>query len=120
MSRKPNVPKPLPLKDSALYKSAPVFAALGDTTRLHIIALLCAGGAMSITQLTDGTDITRQAVTKHLNVLAQTGLVHDVKVGRERLWEFTPTQIDEARKSLELISQQWDLALNRLKQYVEG
>ena len=74
---------------------------------------------MSITQLTSGMNITRQAVTKHLRVLADAGLVHDVKAGRERLWEFDAQQLDEARRSLELISQQWDEALARLKRAVE-
>lgn len=99
---------------------APIFAALGDETRLRIIAVLCVGGAMSITQLTTGTDITRQAVTKHLVVLADAGLVRDVKVGRERLWEFEPSQLEAARHSLEIISQQWDAALERLRKVVEG
>jgi DNA-binding transcriptional ArsR family regulator len=103
------------LKSSALGNSAPVFAALGDETRLSLIAVLCAGGAMSIAQLTAGTEITRQGITKHLNVLAQAGLVHDVKVGRERLWEFEPAQLEEARQSLDVIAQQWDQALNKLK-----
>lgn len=103
----------------ALRSTAPIFAALGDETRLRLVAVLCAGGAMSIAQLTSGTDITRQAVTKHLHVLANAGLVHDVKVGRERLWEFEPTQIEEARRSLELIAQQWDHALMKLKLAVE-
>ena len=74
---------------------------------------------MSITQLTTGSDITRQAVTKHLVVLADAGLVRDIKVGRERLWEFEPTQIAAARESLALISQQWDEALERLRKMVE-
>jgi|KBSSwiStaDraftv2_1062776.scaffolds.fasta_scaffold762644_2 DNA-binding transcriptional ArsR family regulator len=104
---------------SSLRSSAPIFAALGDETRLRIIALLCAGGAVSIAQLTSGTEITRQAVTKHLEVLAKAGLVRDLKVGRERLWEFEPTQIEEARHSLDLISRQWDHALNKLKIAVE-
>jgi DNA-binding transcriptional ArsR family regulator len=103
-----------------LNHCAPIFAALGDETRLRLIAALCVGGAMSITQLTSGTDITRQAITKHLDVLAAAGLVRDVKVGRERLWEFEPTQVEEARRSLELIEQQWDRALARLKVAVEG
>lgn len=98
---------------------APIFAALGDETRLRLIAVLCAGGAVSIAQLTSGTDITRQAVTKHLHVLADAGLVHDIKVGREHRWEFEPTQLQEARRSLEVIAQQWDHALNRLKLAVE-
>jgi DNA-binding transcriptional ArsR family regulator len=99
----------------ALQKSAPVFAALGDETRLRLVARLCAGGALSIAQLTGGTDITRQAVTKHLQVLADAGLVHDLKRGRERLWEFEPSRLDEARLSLETIAEQWDQALARLK-----
>lgn len=104
---------------NALPSLAPLFAALGDETRLRIIAVLCAGGAMSITQLTTGTDITRQAVTKHLVVLAEAGLVHDIKIGRERLWEFEPSQLDQARRSLEHISKQWDEALERLRNMVE-
>ena len=88
--------------------------------RLRLVAVLCVSGAMSITQLTAGTDITRQAVTKHLNVLAAAGLVRDAKVGRERLWEFEPAQLDEARRTLELIGRQWDNALERLRAAVEG
>src|SRR3984893_210243 len=103
------------LKIPALRNSAPVFAALGDETRLRLIAVLCAGGAMSIAQLTSGTQITRQAVTKHLHVLADAGLVRDVKSGRERLWEFELGKLEEARHSLEVIAQQWDQALLQLK-----
>lgn len=106
-------------QNSSLRNSAPIFAALGDETRLRLIAVLCAGGALSIAQLTSGTEITRQAVTKHLHVLADAGLVHHIKVGRERLWEFEPTQLEEARHSLEVIARQWDRALDRLKLAVE-
>jgi DNA-binding transcriptional ArsR family regulator len=107
-------------KAKPLSNHAPLFAALGDEMRLRLIAALCMGGAMSITQLTSGTEISRQAITKHLGVLAAAGLVRDVKVGRERLWEFEPAQLDEARRSLELIGQQWDHALARLKLAVES
>lgn len=107
------------LPGAALRKSVPVFAALGDDTRLRLVALLCAGGAMSITQLTLGTDISRQAVTKHLQVLADAGLVRDLRQGRERLWEFAPRRIDEARRSLDAIAEQWGHALARLKSAVE-
>jgi DNA-binding transcriptional ArsR family regulator len=99
--------------------AAPIFAALGDETRLRLIAVLCAGGALSITQLTAGTQITRQAVTKHLNVLAEAGLVRDVKNGRERLWEFESDKLEEARRSLEIIARQWDQTLAALKRAVE-
>ena len=107
-------------KATTPWNSAPVFAALGDETRLQLIAVLCAGGALSIAQLTSGTAITRQAVTKHLHVLAQAGLVRDIKVGREHRWQFEPTQIEEARRSLEVIAKQWDQALQRLKIAVES
>jgi DNA-binding transcriptional ArsR family regulator len=99
---------------------APVFAALGDPTRLKIVALLCAGGAFSIAQLTATTEITRQAVTKHLQVLAEAGVVSDLKLGRERLWQLEPTQLDAARQALEAIGQQWEAALGRLKAFVES
>lgn len=116
MSRRPNAPT----RSLALAKSAPLFAALGDATRLRLIAVLCAEGAMSIAQLTSGTDITRQAVTKHLQVLANAGLVRDIKVGRERLWEFERARLEEARRSLDLIAQQWDHALMKLKLALES
>jgi DNA-binding transcriptional ArsR family regulator len=108
---------------SAIVRSsdalAGVFAALGDPVRLRLVAVLCAGGAFSIAQLTAGTDISRQGVTKHLQVLADAGLVHDVKQGRERLWQLDPAQIEAARRTLEIIGQQWDVALGRLKAFVE-
>lgn len=99
---------------------APVFFALGDATRLRLVALLCAGGAFSISQLTANTEITRQAVTKHLQVLADAGLVKDLKLGRERLWQFDPTQVEQARQSLEIIGRQWEQALGRLKMHLES
>jgi DNA-binding transcriptional ArsR family regulator len=107
-------------KTLALQNCAPVFAALGDETRLRLIAALCVGGALSITQLTSGTDFTRQAITKHLTVLAHAGLARDIKVGRQRLWELEPGQIEEARRSLEAIAGQWDHALERLRIAVES
>ena len=107
-------------KDKSLRHSAPVFAALGEEARLKLVTALCVGGAMSIAQLTHGMDITRQAVTKHLDVLAAAGLVRDIKVGRERLWEFEPSRLDEARRTLEVIGEQWDRALAKLKRAVEG
>lgn len=104
----------------ALQQAAPLFAALGDPTRLRLIAALCAGGALSIAQLTAGTPVTRQAVTKHLGVLADAGLVRDTWHGRERRWELEPTRLDDARRSLDAISAHWDQALARLKSMVEN
>ena len=99
---------------------AGVFAALGDPTRLRLVAVLCAGGAFSIAQLTAQTEISRQGVTKHLQVLADAGVVRDAKLGRERLWQLDPRQIDDARRSLEVIGRTWEGALDRLKAYVEA
>src|SRR5690348_2128829 len=106
-------------RTQGLHKSAPVFAALGDPTRLRLVAALCAGGALSITQLTAGTAVTRQAITKHLEVLAGAVLVQDIRQGRERLRELQPSRIDEARRALDAIAAQWDRALQRLKTFVE-
>lgn len=99
---------------------AGVFAALGDVTRLKLIAVLAAGGAFSITHLTANTDVSRQAVTKHLHTLAEAGVVRDIKMGRERLWQIEPDRIDEARRSLEAIGQSWERALGRLKAFAES
>ena|ERR1700682_4988428 len=99
---------------------ASIFFALGDKTRLQLIAVLCAGGAFSIAQLTANTDLTRQAVTKHLRMLADAGLARDLKIGRERLWQFEPAAMEEARRSLETIGRQWEQALRRLKASLEG
>jgi DNA-binding transcriptional ArsR family regulator len=99
---------------------APVFAALGDHTRLRLVARLGAEGPLSITRLTAGTDVTRQAVTKHLRVLAGAGLARSVPHGRERLWQLRPEPFDEVRRSLDLISRRWDASLDRLKTTLEG
>lgn len=98
---------------------APVFFALGDVTRLQLVALLCAGGALSIAQLTTHTELSRQAVTKHLRVMAEAGLVSDLRQGRERLWQYEPAAIDAARASLEAAGKRWEDALGRLKRLVE-
>ncbi|MEP7184868.1 MAG: metalloregulator ArsR/SmtB family transcription factor [Rhodanobacter sp.] len=103
----------------ALTENAPIFAALGDATRLRLVITLCASGALSIAQLTAGTAITRQAVTKHLEILADAGLVHDLRSGRERLWEFDPSRLDKARQALDAVSADWGRALSRLKRFVE-
>jgi DNA-binding transcriptional ArsR family regulator len=110
----------LPLQGAALRAAVAVLGALGDATRLRLVVTLCAGGALSIAQLTSGTDLTRQAVSKHLRVLAQAGLVRDVRSGREHLWEFEPAQLEEVLLSLQAIAEQWDRALQRLKAVVEG
>lgn len=104
---------------AALIGAAPVFAALGDQTRLRLVARLGREGPLSITRLTAGTDVTRQAVTKHLQVLAGAGLARSVPQGRERLWQLQPEPLDQVRRSLDLISRRWDESLDRLKAAVE-
>jgi len=103
-----------------LAASAPVFAALGDETRLGIVTRLSAEGPLSITRLTAGRGITRQAVTKHLHVLAEAGLAHSSQIGRERIWELEPQPLLTAREYLSRISVQWDEALDRLQRFVEA
>ena len=100
-------------------RTAPIFAALGDETRLALVARLSSDGPLSITRLTAGSAVTRQAVTKHLNVLATVGLVSDVRRGREHIWEFESKQVEAARSYLEHVSKRWDEALDRLKKFVE-
>lgn len=98
---------------------AAVFAALGDKTRLSLVAKLSSGEPRSISQLTEGSRLTRQAVTRHLRVLENAGLVHGVKSGRESLFQFDPQPIEEMKRYLNRVSAQWDQALARLKNFVE-
>ena len=74
---------------------------------------------MSITSLTAGSRVTRQAVTKHLRVLEGSGLVQSRRRGRESIWQLEQKRLREARRYLDLISQQWDAALGRLSVLVE-
>jgi DNA-binding transcriptional ArsR family regulator len=100
-------------------KTATIFAALGDETRLRIVARLSTSGPMSIAHLTRDASITRQAVTKHLHVLAHAGLARSSRLGRESVWELQPAPLEAARRCLDGISAQWDTALDRLKLFVE-
>ncbi len=109
----PHAPRLLP------SEAAPLFAALGDDTRLHIVARLCSSGPLSIARLTEGTNVTRQAVTKHLHTLAEAGLVRCNREGREQIWEIRPRRLGEARRYLDRISSQWDAAIERLRKLVE-
>jgi DNA-binding transcriptional ArsR family regulator len=98
---------------------AAVFAALGDETRLSLLAKLSTGQRYSIAALTEGTKLTRQAVTKHLRVLEQVRVVHRAREGRESLFKFDPQPVIELKDYLDLVSKQWDAALLRLKTFVE-
>jgi DNA-binding transcriptional ArsR family regulator len=94
-------------------------AALGDETRLRLVARLSTGGPASIAGLVSGETVSRQAVTKHLEVLAQAGLARSQRRGRERVWELERRRLDDARRWLAGLSAQWDAALGRLKAMVE-
>jgi DNA-binding transcriptional ArsR family regulator len=104
---------------SARAKAA-IFAALGDETRLSLLAKLSNGQRYSIANLTAGTRLTRQAVTKHLRVLEGVRIVHGTREGRESLFTFNPQPVIEMKEYLEMVSKQWDGALARLKTLVES
>nr|WP_274389578.1 metalloregulator ArsR/SmtB family transcription factor [Paraburkholderia tagetis] len=112
-AKKPNTP-------NKLLSAAPVFAALGDPARLRIVARLCESGPLSIVRLTEGADMTRQAVTKHLHALSDAGLVRSERSGRESLWRLDPRRLEEAQRYLGQISARWDQALVRLTALVES
>jgi len=113
MSRKPAS------RRTASHAPYDLFAALGDATRLGLVTRLSSGQPHSITQLTEGSRLTRQAITKHLRVLARAGIVRCTQSGREMLYEFQPQPIVEMHQYLDQVSHQWDLALARLKAFVE-
>jgi DNA-binding transcriptional ArsR family regulator len=99
--------------------AAPVFAALGDETRLSLLRRLSADGPLSITRLSQGTGVTRQAITRHLHTLEAAGLVHDARRGRERVFALDAKRLEIARQYLEHVAAQWDAAAARLKRFVE-
>ena len=94
-----------------LRRSAPLFAALGDETRLGLLGRLCARGPLSTTRLADGIGVTRQAVSKHLEVLAAAGVLRSRRFGRERVWEVDPSSLQTAQEWLDLIARDWSRAL---------
>ncbi|MEZ5462948.1 ArsR/SmtB family transcription factor [Dokdonella sp.] len=101
-------------------EAANVFAALGDTTRLGLVARLCDGSQCSISELSQGTALTRQAITKHLRVLEEAGVVSSRKSGRESLYALNPQCLHDATAYMDVVARQWDQALGRLKAHVEG
>jgi len=96
-----------------------VFAALGDATRLRLVARLCDEGPLSIARLSEDAGVSRQAVTKHLTAMCDAGLVRDRWQGRERIWELEPRRLEKARRCLDQISGDWDAAISRLQAFVE-
>jgi DNA-binding transcriptional ArsR family regulator len=106
-------------RETELAGSASIFAALGDETRLRLVSRLCDAGPQSIAALADGFAITRQAVTKHLRVMEEAGLVRSAARGRESIWQLEPRHLEDAQRYLETISARWDHVLGRLKRFVE-
>lgn len=111
--------KPEAISRARIKDAAPLFAALGDATRLGLLVSLCSSGPLSVARLSGKFAVSRQALTKHLDVLAEAGLVRSSRKGRERIWELEPRRLDDAHAYLERLSRQWDDALNRLKAFVE-
>lgn len=104
---------------ATLKSYVPIFSALGDETRLMIVYKLTRANSLSISQLTEGTKLSRQAVTKHLHVLQNSSLVHCSRSGRESLFELNPAPIKNIKEYLDSVSAQWDEALSRLKSFIE-
>jgi len=104
---------------ATLASVAPVFTALGDETRLHLVSRLCHEGPLSITRLAEGTALTRQAITKHLRVLGDAGLASSRRHGREQQWHIEARRLADVRRLLTQVSAQWDDALGRLAAFVE-
>jgi DNA-binding transcriptional ArsR family regulator len=100
-------------------EAVPVFAALGDATRLSLLGRLSVDGPLSITRLSEGTGVTRQAITRHLYALGDAGLVRNARSGRERVWELNLKRLEEAKGYLDQIAAQWNEAADRLKAFVE-
>jgi DNA-binding transcriptional ArsR family regulator len=105
---------------SAAKSHAAVFAALGDETRLAVLARLGEGAPQSISRLTAGTRLSRQAVSKHLRVLEAVGMVRSLRCGRQHVFTLERQPIDDVRRYLEAVSKQWDDALARLQSFVEA
>ncbi len=99
-------------------EAVPVFAALADATRLGLLGRLSVEGPLSITRLSEGTGVTRQAITRHLYALGGAGLVRHARRGRERVWDLDLKRLEKAKQYLDRIAAQWDAAADRLKAFL--
>jgi DNA-binding transcriptional ArsR family regulator len=111
--------RPHPLTALRERDTVPVFAALGDATRLRLLKRLSTEGPLSITRLSEGTGVTRQAITRHLYALDSAGLVRHVRRGRQRIWDLNVKRLEIVRQYLDQVAAQWDAAAARLKAFVE-
>ena len=100
--------------------AAPVFAALGDPVRLGMVVRLCSEGPLSTIRLMEGTGVTRQAVSKHLRLLEDVGLLESARAGRDREWQIETRKLEDLRETLARLSAQWDARIERLRAFVEN
>jgi DNA-binding transcriptional ArsR family regulator len=103
-----------------LAQAAPMFAALGDATRLRLVARLCDAGPQSTMRLARGAQVSRQAISKHLAVLEAAGLARGSRMGREHIWELEGRRLALVQSCLNQISREWDAAIDRLRMFVEN
>lgn len=103
-----------------IREHAEIFAALGEPTRLMLVSKLIDGEPQSISELTEGAKISRQAVTQHLRVLENVGVVRSEKKGRESLYILRPEPLEDIQEYLAVIAQQWERSLQNLKAFVES
>lgn len=108
-----------PLSAAAIRDAAPLFAALGDPTRLEVVRRLIAKGPQSTSRLSEGARVSRQAVTKHLEILTDARLVESSRSGRERIWHLESARLEDAHDYLDRIGAQWDAALDRLRNFLD-
>jgi DNA-binding transcriptional ArsR family regulator len=106
--------------DQRIASAALLFAALGDPTRLALLHRLSDAGPASISALAERFSMTRQGVTKHLQVLADAGVILGAREGREHVWTLNPARFADARRTLDTIAREWDDALGRLKAHLES
>ena len=97
----------------------PFFSALGDPNRLGIMVRLCDLGPSSTSQVTTVIPVTRQAASKHLQLLQAAGLVTSSRRGRERIWTVQTEPLSRASDYLTQLSRRWDAAVDRLRAFVE-
>jgi len=106
-------------REMGLAEAALLFAAFGDETRLAVVRQLSLCGPASISTLAQNFGISRQGVTKHLQLLAQAGVIRGEREGREHIWTLEPDRVAEAQQCLEQVGRGWDNALARLKSHIE-
>ena len=97
----------------------PVFAAVADPTRRALLERLRSAGPLSISELGEGLPMTRQAVTKHLTILRESGLIRVRRSGRERLHELDAAPLREVDDWLRPYAKAWDERLAALKRHLE-